>query len=251
MQITEMLIFRVMKFLFLLIVIILTGTSSLCRASSPSIKNQVILSQYLNQSGKQFNCYFTIEEAETHTGQIHNSYRQKNILGTRVVTLDKLIRKLEIDLPDAAIVRDAGNPKIIHIINRETKQSPNYPLDRHLTLLYHGDLPGLANAIGKNMNGTVEPQGFFTTVDMAMDYITQVRINVREMPVRDILTTGIPLAGYSRVLWRAVPSDVREDGSISMYIQFYGMSPQPLKSIQTAKPKPHITPTDLPHIPFK
>ena len=197
------------------------------------------LSQYLNQCGNQFNCYFTIEEAETQTGQIHSSYQEKQILGKQVSTLNRLLEKLRHDLPDALVVQDASNPKIIHIINRELKSSQDYSLDRLVTLSYKGDLPGLAGALAKKTNDAVAAQGFFTTVDMAMDYITQVKVNVRDRPIREALSVGIPLTGYSRVLWRATPSDeVQGNRIITMYIQFYGPRPHPVQSAPLSAEKP-------------
>ena len=200
-----------------------------CRAGNIKPPRQEIMAQYLRESGNQLNCYFTIEEAKVHAGQIHSSYSQKYIAGTKVRTLNELIEKLKNDLPDTLVVRDSSDPKIIHIISKETKSTPEYPLDHRLTLSYNGDLPGLASAIGRKMNGAVGPRGSFTTVDMEMDYITAVDVNVRDKPIREILSAGIPLAGYSRVLWKACPFDAQEDGSVAMYIQFYGPAPKPYK----------------------
>ena len=201
-----------------------------------------MLSGYLFDNGNRFNCYFTIEEAITRPGQLYTSYEQRNITDKPVASLNKLVEKLKSELPDALVVPDPSNPKIIHIINKEIKNTSNYPLDQLVTLAYQGSLSGLATEVGTQTKGVVEPGGIRSTIDMliGMDDTTQVHVNVQNSPVREALTSAIPLTGYSRILWRALPSDTPKDGTYAMYIQFYGPShyPPKLKSSQVVGSKP-------------
>ena len=192
--------------------------------------HQQILSQYLSENGDRFNCYFTIEEPVPF--HIYYPYEQKYVLDKPpVASLGKLVEKLRKDLPDALIVPDSSNPKIIHIINKKLPATSGYPLDQLVTLSYQGGLDGLATAIGTQIKGAVELQLGGTTRDMLIgDTTTQVQVNVHELPVREVLTSAIPLTGYNRILWRALPSETPKDGTYAMYLLFYGPEPHLLNS---------------------
>ena len=88
-------------------------------------------------------------------------------------------------MPDALVVPDSSNPKIIHIINKDLKSTLSYPLNQLVTLSYQGNPSGLATEIGTQTKGVVEPGGILSTIDMliGMDDTTQVHVDVQNSSV--------------------------------------------------------------------
>jgi len=182
--------------------------------------SKVYFVRYLSRLGDRFDCYFTLETSRNKDRLERLDYiyvRDDTPLGD----IGSLQGKLQKEVGAYVVVRNHKMRNVYHIIDESLLTSDGYALERGASLTYNGSLAGLASAIGDSIAG-IGPKRFGIGQREAFDdYETQVSIRVVNETVRDILTEGIPLRKYKRVLWYS-EFQTNTAALPRIAVQFYG-----------------------------
>ncbi len=156
---------------------------------------------YLRDVGEKLNCYFTIERLAS-TRVRHSPLDHEEITDGVVATIDVLIAKLNAEMNGVTASRDKANASVIHLTEDALLNMVGYDLNRKVSFKFQGTpwdmLDGLNQfypTIGPKYSGGIplEPQ----------DFSTQIKVDVHDEPLRQVLTSVVPLPGYNRIIWDA------------------------------------------------
>ena len=119
-----------------------------------------------------------------------------------------------------ALVRDAKNPSIIHVIDERLKKIADYPLEKKLTIAFSGTIGDLAWAGLSKRLPTIGPETQVLIGDAIDDYVTKVAVDAKDEKVRAVLTDCVPLDVYGPLLWRARTETA--GGKTTTSVAYYG-----------------------------
>ena len=181
---------------------------------------KVWLGSYLREIGQRFDCYFTIHQWD---------YGTPNILNERVMIEPGL--KYLADVPGALSKRLEGyqvlqcsdNPVVFRIVSAKSQANPEYWLDGRLDLEFQGPPDELLNKILYSAKGTSRQSQFFIGNVPSADLTTKVAVRAAGMPARSIMTNFLPLSRYSRVLWSATTTVLKEGRTEALLVDRQGV----------------------------
>lgn len=175
------------------------------------------LENELSDLGLRFECWFTIERTGGAKPRTLEAARFR--IDDEVKSLEALEKAIESQLKAAEVKVDPRHPRVLHVIERSLTKDKNYGMDRSATLKYSGVLADLPASVGKVIPGIDMRRGG-SNLDAYNDHVTQVEIDAKEKPVRDILTDAVPIDDYSPVLW--VAETFEREGKQVTWVQFTG-----------------------------
>lgn len=213
--------------LYILVLSTILGANSLFSASGDyerpvnAVDSEESISVYrrLDELGLKYDYFFTIEESWKDKEPVNHleSYEvQRQQEGRDIWRELNSLQKL---VPGFTYKQDKANPKIIHIIEGDLAQQREYVLDRKIpSLNFAGTVFHLVEAIAKQ-GFNVSAKSGMTYSDAAMaDFKTEVKIEAKNLTVRNALSDYIPLKGRShKILWIARTKLGSQETS---YIQF-------------------------------
>ena len=178
---------------------------------------------YLEEVGDRLNCFFTIEE--NHNRPL--PWSERLIDPTDGGTIDAVVAKLNKEAGRFKAVRDEANPSVIHLTNVSLTEAGLNVLDRKVTLAYEGTIEGLLDrlnqinpAIGKWRNPAPEFEAGSVRVLMDQILATRVKVDARDLPIRQLLTSAVSLPGNNRVIWSS--GTTLKEGNLYTAISFSG-----------------------------
>lgn len=173
---------------------------------------------YMRDAGAKLNCYFTIERLAS-TRDRRSPLDHEEITGGVVATTDALIAKLNAEMTGVTASRDKVNASIIHLTEDALLNMGGYDLNRKVSFKFQGTpwhmLDGLNQfhpTIGPRYSGGIPPE--------PQDFSTQIEVDVHDEPLRQVLTSAVPLPGYNRIIWDA--STTIRNNEIYTSILYYG-----------------------------
>ncbi len=212
-----------------LIVILLAGILLCCQSAkmqagpigAQKSSNSKSLLGYLYQTSNMLNCYFTLEK---------NVLREPDALGRdidiaytkRPATVIAFVKNLQSLQTTYIVAIDQRNPRIIHLIDGHLATEKNYVLSQRVNFVYSGKLNGIPDKLGQELSNRIQKKNEFVNgaeiiVD---DNLTEVAVNAKNVPVRNILTDCVPLRNYDRLLWTA--ETYRSEGTTKTRICYSG-----------------------------
>lgn len=202
-----------------------TICSPLGKAEEPLAKQEakkVYWQLYVAELPKELYCYFTIERMPNMPGE--KKYRCPFIrndvtLDRNVKTVKSLVDKLRKEMEGIAVIQNAKNPAVIHLVDERLLKIDGYVMDKKVDIIYSGVIERLSQELEKRIP-EIGPMRGGSLRDMFGDYVTQVKIDVKNQTVREVLTDCVPLEKYSRLLWRAKTRKM--DGQYKTIVQYYG-----------------------------
>jgi hypothetical protein len=168
--------------------------------------------------GEQFHCWFTIERASTPTSSTLELARFK--IDYDIESIDALQEVMQAQLDGAVIRKNPKHPRVLHVIDAALAKDPNYALDKPATLKYSGVVGELPDKIGEVVPTVQTRRGGFGGIDMINDRFTRVKVDAKEMSVRNIFTNAVPIEKYEPVLW--IAETFEQDGKRQTRVQFLG-----------------------------
>jgi hypothetical protein len=171
----------------------------------------------LSDIGLRFDCWFTIERTSTPTSRTLGVARFE--IGSEVKTREALLETLKSQLKDGIIEVDANDPRVFHVIDSVLATDPDYVMDKSATLKFSGVLSELAGKIGEVVPGIDTRRGG-SLREAFDDHVTRAEFEIKDKPVRSILTDAVPVDKYSPVLW--IADTFEKDGKSVTWVQFAG-----------------------------
>jgi hypothetical protein len=193
--------------------------------------DKTMLSSYLWQLGKRFDCYFTVEQYRDGSPLSHEALSMSVKPDSGLVTIEDLPGSLGKQLEGYEVLRSPDNPAVFHISASKAKSNPAYWLDKRMDLCFQGSPANLFYRIVSSDKQTVM-QNQFAIPAPPSDSTTRVTVAAKGLTTRSILTNFLPLSRYSRVLWGATTEVLKE-----------GRTDALLVDCQTGVPKPGWTRT--------
>jgi hypothetical protein len=174
--------------------------------------------QYLVTVGHRLDCHFTIED---HSGS-STFVTNVDFPDPAMATIEELTESLSKLFKNVEVVQSRKHPGVIHLIEKPIGKSPDYVLDKKVDLDFSGRVGDrLCMALGK-LHPEIGPTQGGLLPGFGTDYVTKVELDVHQMPIRDVLTHGLPLEGYGRILWRATTSKNAGDDAPATTVRFSG-----------------------------
>ncbi len=162
-------------------------------------RHRPVVGQYLVTVAARLDCYFTIETyrgSSVFVGSVDHP-------NPAIASIEELMDDLPKQIKGVEVVRNRTNPAVIHLIEKPLSKKKNYVLTRKVDLKFSGVIGDkLCSQLNKIHPDIGPPRGGFNS-DNFNDYVTKVTIDVKQQPIRDVLTHGLPLEHYSRIVWRA------------------------------------------------
>ena len=186
----------------------------------------VFLREYLVQLGKDYDRFFTLEEA-WKDGESMNMLEFEWVQGfSEMKGLQQDLERLRQTVPNFTFETNKQNPRIIHIIDARLKRLKGYGLESTIQSIdFTGTVDELVTAIGEH-GMPVSPRGVSDISEgLSQDYRTEVHVKGKGLKVRDALSNFISLDGRGRVIWIARTKIGQREMS---YVHFHG-APKLLK----------------------
>ncbi|MBI4747447.1 MAG: hypothetical protein HY774_03120 [Acidobacteria bacterium] len=161
----------------------------------------------LKELGERFHCYFTIEIGWNEVDCPENWYEFKELKGNCIKeTLIDSLNEIKKYLPDFTYEFNSTNPQIIHLIDIRLHNKEKYILENRIgDFKFEGTIPQMVEEIRKR-NVPIEYQmtTFIRHNNIELgDWSSSVKIKGKNLSVRHILSNGIDLTNYSRIMWIA------------------------------------------------
>src|SRR5262245_14531955 len=176
------------------------GKGTMSSAESQSIP----IDRFLQELGKKYNTYFTIEETWTDDQSMRLI---RSALVPRLSKAESLVQELEYlkkGVPNLTYEVDQANPRIIHIIDSRLLSQKNYALERVIPSIdYNGPVSELADAIGKLGVSISSQRGQPIGQLEVRDWVSVVHVKGERLKVRDALSEFLPLDRLGNILWVA------------------------------------------------
>jgi len=135
-------------------------------------------------------------------------FRYRQLIGDNeaISSVDELVLYLKEQVPTAHIILEKKKKKsIIHLVDKQLAEDPNYILNRNVNVTYKGTLNSLPNVIGDKFNSTLRSGVNTASAVVLYDFTSQADVKSTRKPVRTVLTDAIPDQDhYSRIMWTAV-----------------------------------------------
>jgi hypothetical protein len=160
------------------------------------------MTQYLVQLGKDYDRFFTIEEA-WKDGESMNMLEAQWVQGfSEMKSLQQDLERLRQTVPHFTYETNQQDPRIIHIIDARLKRYKDYGLEGTIKSIdFTGTVFELVTAIGKQ-ELPVLPQKSLLTNEF-WDHRTVAHVKGEGLKVSDALSNYIPLQAKKRVIWIA------------------------------------------------
>ena len=184
---------------------------------------KVYYKEYLADVCEELDCYYTVEQREG-TRERLSPLENAEFLPESVATIDALVEKLRRDLPEVTVRRSTVRPQVIHLIETDLLEAGGYGMEQTVTLQYTGTPHGLTDTLGERLTG-IGRRSWGSFPIAVVDGVTEISVDVKDQPVRDVLTEAVPLKGYSRPMWDA--RTIRRDGGEFTGVNFYGPEDPP------------------------
>lgn len=184
---------------------------------------------YFAELPEELDCHFTIERMGFRAG-IPREIRKRDpspfhrydlTLDPNINTVQALVEKLRREMKGIAVIQNAKNPAVIHLIEERLSKIEGYAMDKKLDVTYSGLIDELAGEVGKHVPGIGFTRGV-AIGEIPGDFFTQVKVDVKNQTVREVLTGCVPLKDYSRVLWDT-KTWKKKDGQYQTIVRYHGV----------------------------
>jgi len=140
-----------------------------------------------------------------------------------IKTVQALVEKLRRELKGIRVIQNAKNPAVIHLIAERLSRIEGYAMDKELDVKYSGVIGELPGEVGRHVPGIGFSRGAFIG-EVPGDFRTQVKVDVKNQTVREVLTGCVPLKDYSGILWIATTWK-KKDGQYQTTVRHQGLWP--------------------------
>jgi len=184
---------------------LLDGADQMIKGSNKSSKTASMpLDRSLNEIGRKYDTYFTIEEAWADDGSINP---MRAALVQPLPKAESLVQELEYlkkAVANLTYSPDQANSRIIHIIDSRLLSQKDYALERVIPRIdYNGPAYDLADAIAK-LGILISCRRFGSLPHLeAWDYVSVVHVKGESLKVRGALSDFLPLDRQGNILWVA------------------------------------------------
>lgn len=174
---------------------------------------------YLAKIGQKLNVHFTIE----YLAGSDTFGRTDEALDLDLATVEELIDELEKKMPDIRVVLDRSDKDfpVLHLIDKQLGKKSEV-LDRKIDLKYSGSVGELYKKLATKIS-EIDPRLSGWSWEAFNDYRTNVDIDVKQTPIRAILTHCVDLEEYRPLIWTAKTRQT--DGEWKTQIRFTGPKP--------------------------
>lgn len=163
------------------------------------------LDQFLQESGKNCNVYFTFE------GSCPSNVFSDLMLGEEVSKptlpgdINSVLAVLTNSMTNLTVLQDGAKKHIYHVIDKRLLKLGDYSMTRVLdSIKFEGDAWSFVNHIKEVVPNISNQNVFaFTGSFIIMNGATKVSVDNVNVSVRDALSDGLDLNGYSRLVWAA------------------------------------------------
>ncbi len=208
--------------LFIGLMINLPGYAQTPMQYSNTSVEKVSVRDILEDLGKRYDRFFTIEEISSEMGNI--LYRRSERLVSNKNILEELDQLSKL-IPDLTYRVDKREPRIIHVSDTRVGRQKGYALDRIVSRIdFTGPVYELIKVL-RNQGIRISGGGMAMGVDewLVTDFGTKVHVRGKRLRVRNVLSDFIPLEERSsRILWIAETKPVEGE---TTRLRFRGTAP--------------------------
>jgi hypothetical protein len=192
------------------IIVLLLLPLWLAAASSieQSPQDKLPLHTYLQLVGKQLDVFFTVEAA--YSGNYSDVQLSQPVSMPRVPEdIQSAVFILTNALTNLTVTATATNARIYHIVDRRLLEPNNYAMNQVLDAIqYSGNAADFVTLVGQKAPGIFNQNLSLSAVSFGNGG-TRISIDARKIQIRDALSEGVNLRGYSsytRLIWTSVTS---------------------------------------------
>ena len=183
------------------------------------------LEAVLQDFGAKHSVCFTLELDSR--GQYNTDITRKGYLESEIEAIknvDDFVAYFRGTRPEGRIIRDPGNPRILHVVDAALP-TDNYIMDKRVSLIFKGSFRLLVDKLAKSSAQDLWMSERPTTRGVWPEEALQANINCTEVTYRDVLSDSIPLGNRDGILWTSEYRQYNNKPSIS--IRLVERSPQP------------------------
>ena len=173
---------------------------------------------YAQHMAIKFQCHFTIE----YLSGSDSFDTSKHDLDPDVSSIDDLVKEFgqKANLRVVVNRKDKEHP-VIHLIDKELGKKSEV-LDQKIDFKFSGKVGDIADAMEKQGIPIGPPRsGIASGGYVGSDHVTEVKIDVKQTSIREILTYCVDLDKYMRTIWSAETLQA-QDGTWKTQIRFSG-----------------------------
>ena len=202
---------------------------------TPEVK-KVPWDVFLAELPEQLDYHVTVERLLRIRGEKRQPSpfdRDDLTLDPNIKTVESLVNKLRSKMKGVAVIQNAKNPAVIHLIDERLLKREGYGIDRKVDITYSGLIDDLGDALGRQVPGIGSPRGALIG-EIPGDFRTKVKVDAKDQTVREVLTGCVPLKGYRRILWVA-KTWKDKDGQYHTLVRYSGRPPRRVRSLGSGR----------------
>ena len=163
----------------------------------PAAESRVLsLRYFLNDLGKNRDCYFTVELLGPRMGERAVLMETEN----KDVPLAKVI---EAALPGFKLMRYRHSDRVYALVEINLTKLDGYGMDELESPNSYAGTPAGLLRILEGRHPSITPRKEERMEDMRTDMVTPIKFSYDKSTVREVLTQGLPVENYSRIMWIA------------------------------------------------
>lgn len=158
----------------------------------------------LSIAGRRLECHYTLETIYRHPDD-PKALPVFLPQDEKFTSVKELTDALSTRIPWLEFQLDERIPKLVHVRDRELRELKDYALMKSTSINYSGTPDGLLSLLSDRTGNLFRELNHdpATAFPLFSDVITPIRCRAESLPVRDVLTLGLPLETYEPVLWHA------------------------------------------------
>jgi hypothetical protein len=168
--------------------------------------DQIPLERFVHDMGDKYNVWFTIEGSYAGN-KYSNGLMVENVsVQGAPADIESVLFALTNSIPDLTVIADSTNKSVYHLIDKRLLGLDDYAMGVVLeTIKFEGNAAAFVDHL-KEKVPHLRNQEFSAGSVLFINAATAISIDEKAVSMRDALSNGISLRGYSRLVWTSFTS---------------------------------------------
>jgi hypothetical protein len=183
-------------------------TSVTC-GSEPQQAKGPRLEDFLKEVGRTYNLFFTVEGAYSGRIRIDDPLLNQSIAVSAVATnLQSVIFTITNSIANLVVIADTHTSNVYHLVEIALVGMPGYTMNQIVqSVEFKGNAAAFVRRLSETFPNLSNREGAVLGAGpVFLNEGTATSINEERITLRDALTDGVNLLGYSRLVWTSMTS---------------------------------------------
>jgi hypothetical protein len=161
------------------------------------------IGDYLDEECERLDCYLTFERIKKPgLGGYAIGLGERERKATPVESVDALKARLWEIFPEAEVTESrVQEHRVLHVIEKPLLKWDDYGMDKKVAIRFRGYMVEFYKYLADHVDGITFSGVFPKKHKARADYVSEVDIDVKDVPVRQLLLKLVDLDGYSRIVF--------------------------------------------------